>query len=649
MKPRILATALVLLLVGLLVYVRVGTDPATVSVPAGARAGDLVLEPCTVEHQKADCGTLVVPENRLNPESRLIALPVTRLRSTSPQKTEDAPIFYLNGGPGLTNMTFPEARRFTGSRDVVMVGYRGVDGSSRLDCPEVVAALRHTRDFLDPHFFQVDGQAFRSCARRLTAHGVDLSGYSMAEQTDDLEAARQALGYPRVDLLSESAGTRVAMIYAWRHPAGVHRSVMIGVNPPGHFVWAPKTTDAQLQQYSALCAADATCRARTGDLAQTLRDTAAHLPARWLGLRIKPGNVRVAAFFGLVEQTSAAGLNGPLTLDAWLAAAHGDPSGLWFMSLAADLIFPTSFVWGEYASVGQADAAAGREHFASGTAGEGATFGDSGNEFTWSGGALVGAWPEPAEDRAYATVRPSNVETLLIGGSLDFTTPPINATNELLPELPNGHQVVLDNLGHVADFYGYEPAAGTRLITTFLHDGRVDRSLYTPATVDFTPQTPAPYLAKLIVGVMIGLALVTVIGLLGFGVRVRRRRLGRAGRVLLRSVTPVLGVGGWCLGALIVLSALPGLSGTADVPVDDEVLCAFAIGLPVGLGTWLAWVRPGAPAVSAALATAGGVAGSWLGYHATSGVAALLTAVVGAVAGANVAVLALDWAPARTP
>ena len=33
--------------------------------------------------------------------------------------------------------------------------------------------------------------------------------------------------------LSESAGTRTAMIYAWRYPSRVHRSVMIGVNPPG--------------------------------------------------------------------------------------------------------------------------------------------------------------------------------------------------------------------------------------------------------------------------------------------------------------------------------------------------------------------------------------------------------------------------------
>ena len=83
----------------------------------------------------------------------------------------------------------------------------------------------------------------------------------------DLDAARRALGYERVDLLSESAGTRTAMIYAWRYPKRIHRSVMIGVNPPGNFLWDAKTTGVQIERYAALCANDPSCRARTPDLA----------------------------------------------------------------------------------------------------------------------------------------------------------------------------------------------------------------------------------------------------------------------------------------------------------------------------------------------------------------------------------------------
>ena len=47
----------------------------------------------------------------------------------------------------MTNMTFPQANRLAAQHDVVMVGYRGVDGSSVLNCPEVTAALENS-DYL---------------------------------------------------------------------------------------------------------------------------------------------------------------------------------------------------------------------------------------------------------------------------------------------------------------------------------------------------------------------------------------------------------------------------------------------------------------------------------------------------------------------
>ena len=66
-----------------------------------------------------------------------------------PGRTNPAePIFRLEGGPGITNMEFVRASRFADNHDVVLVGYRGVDGSSRLDCPEVESAISHSNDIL---------------------------------------------------------------------------------------------------------------------------------------------------------------------------------------------------------------------------------------------------------------------------------------------------------------------------------------------------------------------------------------------------------------------------------------------------------------------------------------------------------------------
>ena len=170
-------------------------------------------------------------------------------------------------------MTFKDASRFADRHDVVLIGYRGIDGSVRLQCPEVVSALKHSADFLGEKSFHAYTQGFRSCATRLQANGVDLAGYGLPQRVDDLEAARKAFGYGRIDLVSESVGTRTAMIYSWRYPTAIHRSVMIGVNPPGHFLWYPKTTDEQIRKYAALCAPRRRAHKRTGDLAASLKRT----------------------------------------------------------------------------------------------------------------------------------------------------------------------------------------------------------------------------------------------------------------------------------------------------------------------------------------------------------------------------------------
>jgi pimeloyl-ACP methyl ester carboxylesterase len=140
-------------------------------------------------------------------------------------------------------MKFREASRFADDRDIVLVGYRGLDGSVRLDCPEVAAAVKHATDLLGEQHFRAYGDAYRACARRLAGGGVDLTSYGLPQQVDDLEAARSALGYEKIDLLSQSAGTRTALIYAWRYPESIRRSVMIGVNPPGHFLYDAQTID----------------------------------------------------------------------------------------------------------------------------------------------------------------------------------------------------------------------------------------------------------------------------------------------------------------------------------------------------------------------------------------------------------------------
>jgi hypothetical protein len=97
---RIVALVLIALAALGLAYLRFSPEAGSVSVPKGAHAGDLSrLHSCTYATEKgsyaADCGTLVVPENRADPQSRLIAVPLTRIRAKSEHPAE--PIFRLLG------------------------------------------------------------------------------------------------------------------------------------------------------------------------------------------------------------------------------------------------------------------------------------------------------------------------------------------------------------------------------------------------------------------------------------------------------------------------------------------------------------------------------------------------------------------------
>ena len=156
--------------------------------------------------------------------------------------------------------------------------------------------------------------------------------------------------------------------------------------------------------------------------------------------------------------------------------------------------------------------------------------------FVWGGGKLADGWPAAADEDEYSRMRPTSVETLMISGELDFSTPPQGATS-MLPYLRNGHQVILKGYGHSDSFYTQQPEAGTHLVNTYFDTGKVDRSQYGPQRVDFTPDVTQTALGKGLAGGIVGLALLTVVSLALMARRVHRegqfgskagRRCGRS-------------------------------------------------------------------------------------------------------------------------
>jgi hypothetical protein len=374
-----------------------------------------------------------------------------------------------------------------------------------------------------------------------------------------------------------------------------------------------------------------------------MKHTAADMPSSWFSLPIKPGNALVGTFLGLTEATSEASpISGPMTLNSWISAAHGDPSGLWLLSWLSEITLPQSFTWGEFASIGMADAQPVERYFSSG-ADRGSIIGNPLGEFLWGAGGMAHAWPPNPGENQYTSVQNSSVPTLLIGGTLDFETPAQNATKELLPHLSNGHQVILSGLGHVDDFDAYEPKASTQLLTTFYATGRVDTSGYTPNVVSFTSVgNSQAAIAKDILGFMFGFALLAVIWLVVLAIRIRRRGgTGRKTGAWIRSAGPIVfGLGGWFLGELLVLRFWPSRA------LPDQLLSVVSVAVPIWLGVYAGWVRTDTPKAMRAkgigAAGVGAVVGAALGFHVTSGLITLITTIIGAAVVSNLSLLVLD-------
>jgi pimeloyl-ACP methyl ester carboxylesterase len=478
--------------------------PPLAPTPIGNRPGGLVLRPCALlDTIPAECGTLTVFERRDRRETRLIAIPIVRVRAAD--SSSQPPIVWLTGGPGASNLLRPPPAFLRRAHDWVLVGYRGVDGSERLECPELAPALRAVRDLLGPAAREGASGALRACAARLTASGVDLGGFTIEEVVGDIDEARQALGYDRLHLFSGSYGTRIAQRYAQRYPGRVSRSVQQGVNPPGRFAWESAALDSVLVTWARLCRSDEWCRLQTNDLAAAIQRVAHRMPTHWGPVRIDRGAV-LAAGFGMLYSTSSA----PVFFRAMLAADRGDASGLALLSVVARRQLIAQEHLGDMYTKGIVDYDRSR-NYANELQLDGSIMGAPLSAFLWGAMADTTSWPLP-EVRPVAPPAAVTVETLLLSGDLDVATPAIYAEREQLPRLVRGRHVVVRHAGH-HDFVRSQGGGYDRLVGGFFATGAVDTTGLKVASVRFDRGPSLTRWAKGIVTAGTALVVVAVGGI----------------------------------------------------------------------------------------------------------------------------------------
>ncbi|MFO1326368.1 MAG: alpha/beta fold hydrolase [Rubrivivax sp.] len=420
---------------------------------AGPAAG-LTLSPCTlpgVEHP-AQCGSITRPLDPAAPQGARIDVQVAVLPALARRKHEDAVVF-LAGGPGQSAIELAGTAqrllaRLGNRRDLVLVDLRGTGRSAPLRCDEADGARRPLAETLDADRSVEQLHRCRVALQSLP-HG-DLRRYTTTLAMQDLEAVRQALGVPRLNLVGVSYGTRAALEYLRLYPQAVRRVVLDGVAPADMGLPLSSATDAAAA-YDALlawCAADPACADRHPALAHRWRRLLATLPREVTLVHPLTGaDERVRLDADGAESLLRAALYSPVLASALPGAMEEAIAGRWQAlvglasalggagrrgSLAQGLHF--SVVCSEDAS--RLDKAA-----AAAAAGPGASLARLYLR-------VCADWPRGELPAGYGRVAASPAPVLLLSGGLDPVTPPRHAERVARALGAQARHLVVPQAGH---------------------------------------------------------------------------------------------------------------------------------------------------------------------------------------------------------
>ncbi len=186
------------------------------------------------------CGKLLVPENRNDPNSATLELRVAILGSRAETPAED-PIIFLQGGPGMDAIgpAMPLIEQYyypwLREREIIIIDKRGAGFSGpNLNCPEV-ELLYYERLGLqlsaeDQDMFSM--LAAERCFERIsTTTNIDLAGYTINENAQDVRDLRIALGIETWNIYALSSATEIAFAVMRDYPEGVRSVILDGVDP----------------------------------------------------------------------------------------------------------------------------------------------------------------------------------------------------------------------------------------------------------------------------------------------------------------------------------------------------------------------------------------------------------------------------------
>ncbi len=550
------------------------------------------------------CGYVLVPEDRTQPDSRLIKLSVLKIVSTS-DNPERRAVMRLTGGPGGPSLGAGRIRAYQGANtrvfrdaaDLIFFDQRGIGYSEAHFCRAVPRSFQFGVSIEEG--IEQSKAAFETCIADARAEGILVDGYTTWQNAMDVRDIRKALGYDQWTLFGVSYGTSLGQAVLQVDEAGVSAAILDSVVPAvaldtGGWGAIAYGFRSALDAISADCAADKACARDIGSFSDRFIAAFQAYDEDPLVLEdLDPGSV----------------LNGRLVMDGDLAAGAVFQA-LYRNNLFAD--FPSLLVALEnrdevalraYVEVlGQVidhSAGNGLELVANCRSAIGVT--DAQYEAMrlaepdlsrWTGTvewdeiceAVYRMDPDPSVQRMV-----TDVPILVAAGTVDPITPP-NYSRSIMSGLPNAQYVEFPYTGHGA-LFSNSPGCGQDLWVAFVKDpmAPLDTSciadVQAPQFLTRLKETKGPYhfarglqsgnYPNLIIALAVGL----LIALLMFPLGWMARKIQGTAPVSFDQARPIA----W-LGALVSLAGL----GWAIKQILNTAT-NHAMSLPIGVLPSTGW------------------------------------------------------------
>ena len=227
-----------------------------------------------------ECGNLIVPEDRSQPDGAQVHLHIAIFRSRSADPRPD-PLIYLTGGGGGNELDGTTRYLDDGNdaildeRDFIMYNQRGAKYAvPYLQCKDYALFMA---DLVPLNLPREEAEArelafFLECRDDLVGRRLDLNMYNTSVNADDLNDLRIALGYDKINIYGTSYGTRLGLEVLRRHGQHIRSAILDSVYPPNVHFYSDYWANAYdtFRRIFAACEADSGCRERYPGIEDTL-------------------------------------------------------------------------------------------------------------------------------------------------------------------------------------------------------------------------------------------------------------------------------------------------------------------------------------------------------------------------------------------